>query len=456
MSALWKQVAGRAVPGGSKASGIAINARRLMETLHESCAWGAAYFAEDTQNDTRARSGMARLALSDEDAAVRAWLGQQVEALGCTLTTDKMGNMFARMAGSRGSGAPMTAMGSHLDTQPHGGRYDGILGIVAGLEVLRSLHERGHRPAFDIGLVNWTNEEGARFPKSMVSSAVWAGDIALADAWALPDIADPAITLGAELARHGLVGSLDCSADPARGFPLAAHFELHIEQGPVLEAARRRIGVVQGSQAYRWLTVEVAGRAAHTGTTPLEMRSDPVLAAARMITASHDVARRHGGLASTGILKLPASSSTNTIATTVSFSLDIRHPDDNVLAVIHNECLEAFEQARTNQWGKSVSLRYSLDTDSPAAKFDPGCIRAIELAADSLVGPEGWQHITSGAGHDTVCTSKQCPSAMIFVPCKGGISHHPEEYCTPQDCALGAQTLLETVLHYDQMRVAEA
>ncbi|KAJ1326815.1 N-carbamoyl-L-amino-acid hydrolase [Microdochium nivale] len=446
----------RAMSVGPGASGISINADRLMETLHESCAWGAAYFGENSRDDSRARSGMARLALSDEDAAVRAWLGTQVEAVGCTLATDKMGNMFARMAGARGSGAAMTAMGSHLDTQPHGGRYDGILGIVAGLEVLRSLHERGHQPAFDVGLVNWTNEEGARFPKSMVSSAVWAGDMALEDAWALSDVANPATTLGEELARHGLVGALDCSHDPARGFPLAAHFELHIEQGPILEAAGRRIGVVQGSQAYRWLTVDVAGRAAHTGTTPLEMRSDPVLAAARMIAASHDIAHRHGALASTGILKLPAASSTNTVATRVTFSLDIRHPDDSILALVHSECLEAFELARTNRWGKSVTVNYTLDTDSPATNFDPACIKAIELAADSLVGPKGWQRITSGAGHDTVCTSKQCPSAMIFVPCKDGVSHHPEEYCSPQDCALGAQTLLEAVLHYDQMRAAGA
>ncbi|KAH7026364.1 uncharacterized protein B0I36DRAFT_365940 [Microdochium trichocladiopsis] len=434
-------------------SGISINAGRLMETLHESCAWGAAYFADEPQDESRARSGMARLALSDEDAAVRAWLARQVEAVGCTLVTDKMGNMFARMAGSRGSPAPMTAMGSHLDTQPHGGRYDGILGIVAALEVLRSLREHGRRPEFDIGLVNWTNEEGARFPRSMVSSAVWAGDISLDDAWALPDIANPAATLGSELARHGLIGSLECSHDPLRGFPLAAHFELHIEQGPVLEAAGRRVGVVKGSQAYRWFTVQVTGRAAHTGTTPFEMRSDPVLAAANMIAASHEVARCHGALASTGVLKLPAASSTNTIATAVTFTLDIRHPDDDVLDLVQAECFEAFDKACTSPGGKSVDLNYTLDTNSPAAHFDMTCIRAIEMAAENLVGSDGWQHITSGAGHDTVCTSKVCPSAMIFVPCRDGVSHHPEEFCTPQDCALGAQALLEAVLHYDQMRV---
>ena len=415
------------------ASGITINADRLMDTLHESCKWGAAYFVDSPDDQRQARSGMKRLALTDEDAAVRAWLVKEVEALGCKVVMDKMGNMFARMAGSRGSRLPMTAMGSHLDTQPHGGRYDGILGVVAALEALRSLHDAGRRPAFDVGLVNWTSEEGARFPKSMVASAVWAGDISLEEGWALHDVADPSTTFGAELARHGLVGDVDCSHDPKHGFPLAAHFELHIEQGPILETTGCKVGVVQGSQAYRWLTIQLTGRAAHTGTTPLEMRSDPVLAAANMITASHDIARRHGALASTGVLQLPSSASTNTIATTVSFSLDIRHPHDDILAVVHDECLAAFESLRTSRWGRSVGLQYTLDTDSPAAHFDKNCIRAIEMAAGNLVGPDGWQYITSGAGHDTVCTSRVCPSAMIFVPCKDGVSHHPEEFCTPQD-----------------------
>jgi hydantoinase/carbamoylase family amidase len=263
----------------------------------------------------------------------------------------------------------------------------------------------------------------------MVSSGVWAGDIPLKDAWALADIFDPSATMESELRRHNLIGDIECSSE---GFPLGAHFELHIEQGPILPANNRRIGVVRGAQAYRWFTINITGRDAHTGTTPLEMRSDPLLAASKMIAASNGVAKRHGALASTGVLKMPPSSSTNTIASHVSFTLDIRHPEDAVVDKVQAECLAAFE-ALAKEDGRGVSLAWTLDTDSPAVRFDDECIVAVEAAANGLVGPDGWLHITSGAGHDSVYTSRRCPTTMIFVPCKDGVSHHPEEYCSPED-----------------------
>ncbi|KYK58813.1 hydantoinase/carbamoylase family amidase [Drechmeria coniospora] len=410
---------------------------------------------------------MARLALTDDDARARRWFAEETEALGCRLVVDEMGNMFANRPGSAASPSPMIAMGSHLDTQPRGGRYDGILGVVAAVEVLRTLHENGFRTHLDVGAVNWTNqhrrlidppspsEEGARFPKSMLSSGVWAGVVPLEDAWNLADVFDPSATVKSELRRHGYLGDVACSARADAGFPLSAHFELHIEQGPILERAAKPVGVVQGAQAYRWFTFTVLGRDAHTGTTPLDARSDPLLATAKMIASSHAIAKRLGALASTGIVKIPPSSSTNTVASEASFTLDIRHPRDSVVADVQRLCLESFEKIARED-GKGVHLRWTLDTDSPAVKFDRRCIEAVEAAADNVVGRDRWLPITSGAGHDTVNTSGRCPSAMIFVPCKDGVSHHPEEYCSPEHCAIGAQTLLEAVLNYDRMMSGNA
>ncbi|KAJ9211970.1 hypothetical protein DTO166G4_6373 [Paecilomyces variotii] len=432
-------------------SGLKINAERLWETLHETCKWGEAHRYGDDPKET----GMARLTLNDDDARIRRWFANEVQNLGCSLSVDQMGNMFARRSGQLRSPAPMTAMGSHLDTQPRGGRYDGILGVVGAIEVLRTMKENNFETYYDVGVVNWTNEEGARFPKSMCSSGVWAGIIPIQDAWDLRDIHDQSVTLRSELERHGYLGDIACSSDPKSGYPLGAHFELHIEQGPILQETGRSIGIVQGAQGYRWLTLTVKGKDAHTGTTPLSARQDPLLAASRMIAASNDIAKRHNALASTGIIKVPSNASTNTVASEVTFTIDIRHSQDSTVHAVQKECLEAFSTI-ASQDGKGVSFEWTLDTDSPAVQFDRNCIASVQAAAESLVGPEKSMPMTSGAGHDSVNTSRHCPSAMIFVPCRDGVSHHPTEYCTPEDCALGAQALLESVVHYDKFRAQNA
>ncbi|KAH8649813.1 beta-alanine synthase [Xylariales sp. PMI_506] len=432
---------------GTPPAALRINADRLMETLHHTCQWGADHRYGNGPTET----GMRRLALSEEDVQVRRWFADEMKKLDCTVALDKMGNMFAKRQGSLQSAAPMTAMGSHLDTQPRGGRYDGILGVIAAVEVMRTLHENGKRTRYDVGVVNWTNEEGARFPKSMVSSGVWAGVIPLSDGLALADISDSSVSMLDELKKHNLQGSLECSSDPSTGFPLGAHFELHIEQGPILEQSGKQIGVVQGSQSYRWFTFTVTGRDAHTGTTPLSARSDPVLAAAKMIAASNDVAKTHGGLASTGIIKMPSLTSTNTIASQVTFTLDIRHPSDETVKKMQDTIIQKFKSIARDD-GRGVGVEWTIDTTSDAAIFDKGCIAAVENAANKVVGQDGWLPITSGAGHDSVYTSLRCPTSMIFVPCKDGVSHHPEEYCSPTDCANGAQVLLESILDYDLKR----
>ena len=273
------------------------------------------------------------------------------------------------------------------------------------------------------------SEEGARFPKSMVSSGVWANSIPLETGHSLGDIFKPEVTIRSELERHGFKGEVPCSSSAN---PLGAHFELHIEQGPILEDGGKKIGVVQGSQAYKWLTFTVRGRDAHTGTTPLRARSDPVLAASKMIARSNQIAKSHGALASTGIVQIPPGSSTNTLASEMKFTLDVRHHEDDVVKGVLEQCLQAFESIAKED-GRGVSLSWTVDTDSPAVKFDTECIDAVRSAAEELVGSHGWQEITSGAGHDSVYTSKCCPTTMIFVPCRDGVSHHPEEYCSPED-----------------------
>ncbi|KJZ79604.1 hypothetical protein HIM_01073 [Hirsutella minnesotensis 3608] len=393
-------------------------------------------------------TGMARLALSEDDARVRRWFAEETQKLDCNITIDQMGNMFARRRGSLLSSAPMIAMGSHLDTQYSAGRYDGILGVVAALEALRTLHENNFRTQFDVGIVNWTNEEGARFPKSMVASVVWAGHIPLQEAWELRDIYDPSRSMRGELERIGYLGKTPCSSDAEHGFPLGAHFELHIEQGPILEEKGKKVGVVVGSQAYCWMTFTVSGRNAHTGTTPFSARRDPMLAAAEMIASSNKIASQHGALASTGVFKTLSPSSVNTLPSQVSFSLDIRHAQDSVVAKVQTQCIDAFRQIASKH-GKGVEIEWTLDTESPSVKFDQRCVDVVRQAAESVIGSDGCLDMVSGAGHDSVYTSKRCPTAMIFVPCKDGVSHHPEEYCSPGDCATGTQVLLDSVLEYD-------
>ncbi|EGR49730.1 uncharacterized protein TRIREDRAFT_59549 [Trichoderma reesei QM6a] len=436
-----------ASPISAPASGLRINADRLQETIHHTCQWGAAHRYGSGPTET----GMSRLSLTDDDAQARRWFAEETQKLGCSLVVDQLGNMFASRRGATSNPTPMIAMGSHLDTQPRGGRYDGILGVVAAVEVLRTFEENGYQTHHDVGVVNWTNEEGARFPKSMMASGVWAGKIPLEQAYSLADIFDPSVTVKSELQRLGYIGDVACSS---AGYPLGAHFELHIEQGPILQDAGKKIGVVQGGQAYRWFTVTVDGRDAHTGTTPLKSRSDPLLAASKMIVASNSIAKSLGALASTGVFKIPPSSSTNTITSRVTFTLDIRHPDDAVVDQVQSLCFEAFKDI-AKQDGRGVQVNWTLDTDSPATKFDPDCIKMVEKAATDLVGSDGWLHITSGAGHDSVNTSARCPTTMIFVPCKDGVSHHPEEYCSPEDCALGAQALLESVVNYDRLKAGQ-
>ncbi|OTA61538.1 amidase [Hypoxylon sp. EC38] len=420
---------------------------RLMDTLHYTCSFGTGKRWGSAPTET----GMSRLALSDSDKQARDWFVETTRALGCNVTIDAMGNIFAVRPGRRDG--PATFAGSHLDTQPSGGRYDGILGILAGIEMLNVLRDHKYETEFPVGVVNWTNEEGARFPLSMSSSGVWAEEIPLDRAHNLREVGGGTATMRSELERIGYLGSTPASY---RTTPMAAHFELHIEQGPILETEQQKVGVVKGVQAYKWFTVDVHGRDAHTGTTPLKSRADAMLLAARLITHSHRLATAHSAVASTGILTL-SPGSTNTIPGHVSFSLDVRAPADATVNAMEADLKRDFAALAAGEDvdgllvhstpGRPLNIEWRTDFISPATVFHPDCIAAAVTGSTSLV-----RDMTSGAGHDSVYASRRCPTSMIFVPSKNGVSHNPEEYTSPEDCAIGAEVLMQSVLRYDRLR----
>ncbi|KAJ4369079.1 hypothetical protein N0V83_006162 [Neocucurbitaria cava] len=435
---------------------LKVNQGRLMEDIHYTCQWGTG----ERWGDAPTETGMSRLALSDADKAARDWFVQTTEALGCKVTIDAMGNIFAVRPGLRND-KPPTFVGSHLDTQPTGGRYDGILGVTAGVEMLKVFADNWVETEYPVGVVNWTNEEGARFPKSMVSSGVWAGDIPVEDAHNLREVHPGIATMASELKRIGYLGTTPASHEAT---PMAAHFELHIEQGPLLEMANKKIGVVTGVQAYKWFTVNVTGRDTHTGTTDLKSRADALLTASKMILHSHRLATANSALASTGILNLKPGS-TNTVPGLVSFSLDIRAPKDTTVAKMKDLVLRDFpliasgEDVDGSNHGCTPSLPLTVDIvedfNSPTTTFHSDCITSVNQAAHHILGPNSHNLVmdmTSGAGHDSVYASKRCPTSMIFVPCREGVSHNPREFCKEVDCALGAQVLLESVVRFDRMR----
>ncbi|KAF7947278.1 uncharacterized protein EAE97_004527 [Botrytis byssoidea] len=440
-----------------------VDRERLWKELHYTCQWGRGEKWGTGETDR----GMSRLALSSADKQARDWFVDTTKHLGCDVKIDTMGNIFAIRPGRKDG--PATYAGSHLDTQPTGGRYDGILGVHAGIEALRTMNDLGIETEYPTGVINWTNEEGARFPKSMISSGVWAHDIPLSEAHDLCEVNGPA-TMKSELKRIGYLGAAPTSY---LDNPIGAHFELHIEQGPILEKSKTKIGAVTGVQAYRWYTVTVRGRHCHTGTTDFENRSDAMLTAAKIILHSHNKAAEMDCLASTGILTLKPGS-TNTVPGFVQFSLDIRSPEDQKLLDCEKELKRDFELIAAGEQmptlgasgkrGKGCLVEWKMDADSPATHFNKDCIRCVEESAGDLAGTdfcvgdqteavsESYRRMVSGAGHDSVYTSRHAPTSMIFVPCKDGVSHNPAEYCSPEDCGNGAQVLLGAMLRYDRLR----
>ena len=406
---------------------LQINPQRLWDTLMQTAQIGAT-----------PKGGICRLTLTDLDRQVRDWFKAQCEALGCSVAVDDVGNMFAPRPG-KNSALPPIAMGSHLDTQPTGGKFDGALGVLAALEAMRTLHDLGYETNAPIEVVNWTNEEGSRFAPAMLASGVFAGVFTADYAHSRTD--RDGKSFGEELARIGYKGS-----EPAGSRKFSGLFELHIEQGPILEDEGRMIGVVQGVQGIRWYEVRVTGQDAHTGATPMRLRKNALLGAARMIDRIDAIAREHSpnAVGTVGLIE-NRPNSRNVIPGEVFFAVDFRHPDEAVL-----EVMEAKFRVALKGILEPLGLTYAESRiwSSPPVKFAPDLIDCVRIGADKA----GFQSrdMISGAGHDAAYIARVAPTTMIFVPCAGGISHNEAESTSFDECAAGAQVLLNAVLEFDR------
>lgn len=402
-----------------------VDVERLWATLIETASFGS------TDG-----GGLHRLALGSADRSVRAWLRDAGAEAGWAVQGDDIGNQFLVKPGAKPTLAPVL-MGSHLDSQPLGGRFDGVYGVLAGLEVLRSLADHGIAHERTIVLANWTNEEGARFSPSMMGSAVFTGALPLDDALTRSD-AD-----GTTVAHAlTLVGAPD-AVTPDRPSPRHLHssVEIHIEQGPHLEAAGIDIGLVTGVQAIRWLDITVEGASGHAGTTPINRRSDALVAAARLIEVVAQLgATVHSDIRPTVGEITVVPNSRNVIPGQARLSVDLRHPD-----------AAALDQAE--QQIRDAAVRVGADSDTtitvevvlvqPAVEFDPDVLEVIRNAVSRqcLSSVE----LVSGAGHDAMQLAPHVPTAMMFIPCVGGISHAESESITREWSANGVRVLFDVV-----------
>ncbi|KVM80863.1 Zn-dependent hydrolase [Burkholderia ubonensis] len=402
---------------------IKVDGKRLWDSLMQMAKIGAT-----------PKGGVCRLALTDLDKAGRDLIVSWAKAAGCTVTVDQMGNVFMRREG-RVPDAPPVVTGSHADSQPTGGRFDGIYGVLGGLEVIRSLNDYGIETEHPVEVVIWTNEEGSRFAPAMVASGVFAGVFSLDYGLSRKDVDGK--TIGDELARIGYAGDVPCG-----GRPLHAAFELHIEQGPILEAEQRTIGVVTDAQGQRWYEITLTGQEAHAGPTPMPRRRDALLGASRVVDLVNRIGLDHApfACATVGMMQV-FPNSRNVIPGRVFFTVDFRHPDDAVLAQM---------DAALRDGVARIAGGIGLDTQleqifyyKPVA-FDVDCVTAVRAAADRF----GYSHrdIVSGAGHDACYLAQVAPTSMVFVPCVDGISHNEIEDATPEWIEAGANVLLHAML----------
>jgi N-carbamoyl-L-amino-acid hydrolase len=376
--------------------------------------------------------GCARLALTDEDAAGRDLVVAWMNDLGLRVTTDVIGNVIGTW--ETGKGLPVMT-GSHIDTVRTGGKYDGNLGVLAGLEVIQTLQENGYEPERPISVGIFTNEEGSRFAPDMLGSLVYVGGLAVEEA--LDIVGIDGARVGDELERIGYNG-----ATPCPGFAPHSFVELHIEQGPVLERTNMIIGAVTGVQGISWQEITVLGQSNHAGTTPMNMRKDPGYVAAAIAVFLRDLASKYGGHQVCTVGKIDLFPNlVNVIPAKAVVTVDIRNTDEKILRQAEKE-FAVFLADIANSEGVTVSTRY-LARFEPV-DFHPQVIELISSVAKTHT--QAVVHMPSGAGHDAQMFARVCPSAMIFVPSVEGISHNPSEFTSPDDLALGTNILLKVLL----------
>lgn len=402
---------------------LRINPDRLWDALQEMAKIGPGV-----------AGGNNRQTLTDEDGEGRRLFQKWCDEAGLTTGVDKMGTMFARREGTDPDALPVY-VGSHLDTQPTGGRYDGVLGVLGGLEVIRSMNDLGIKTRHPIVVTNWTNEEGARFAPAMLASGVFAGVHQLD--WAYDRTDAKGKRFGDELERIGWKGEEEVGARKMRAF-----FELHIEQGPILEDEGVDIGVVTHGQGLKWLQVTIRGKEAHTGSTPMPKRRNSGLGMARVTELVHEVAMDYqpDAVGAIGHMEVYPNSR-NIIAGKTVFTIDIRSPDKRVLDEMEARIREGIA---TICEALDVSFEIEQVGHFDPVTFDDGCVKAIRDAAERL----GYSHrnIVSGAGHDACWVNKVAPTAMVMCPCVDGLSHNEAEEISKEWAAAGCDVLFHAVV----------
>ncbi|MCA1444374.1 Zn-dependent hydrolase [Ensifer sp. IC4062] len=400
-----------------------VNADRLWDSLMDMAKIGPGV-----------AGGNNRQTLTDEDGEARRLFQSWCEAAGLTMGVDKMGTMFMTRPGTDPHALPVH-IGSHLDTQPTGGKFDGVLGVLSGLEVVRTMNDLGIRTKHPIVVTNWTNEEGARFAPAMVASGVFAGALTLDYAYARKD--PEGKSFGDELKRIGWLGDEEVGARK-----MHAYFEYHIEQGPILEAASKQIGVVTHCQGLWWLEVTLTGREAHTGSTPMNMRLNAGLAMARIFEMVQNVAMENQPGAVGGVGQVFFSpNSRNVLPGKVVFTIDIRSPDQAKL-----DGMRARIEAEAPKIAEALGVGCSIEAVGhfDPVTFDPKLVATVRGAAEKL----GYSHMNliSGAGHDACWAAKVAPTTMIMCPCVGGLSHNEAEDISKEWASAGADVLFHAVL----------
>ncbi|MEP1613714.1 MAG: Zn-dependent hydrolase [Roseobacter sp.] len=407
---------------------LRINSERLWDSLMEMAEIGPGV-----------AGGNNRQTVTDEDSEGRHLFQKWCKEAGCTMGLDQMGNMFATRMGTDPDALPVY-VGSHLDTQPTGGKYDGVLGVLSGLELLRTLNDLDIKTKHPIVVTNWTNEEGARYAPAMLSSGVFAG--LHTQEWAYDRVDAEGKKFGDELKRIGWRGDEEVGQRKMHAF-----FELHIEQGPILEAEGKEIGVVTHGQGLSWTQVTVTGKDAHTGSTPMPMRKNAGLAMARILEKVDQIALSHAphAVGAAGHIDV-FPNSRNVIPGKVVFTVDLRSPDLDVITEMETQ-FKAQAQEIVDQMGLEVEFEKVGGFDPVA--FDEGCVQAVRAAAERL----GYSHMNliSGAGHDACWINRVAPTAMIMCPCVDGLSHNEAEEISPEWAAAGTDVLLHAVLETAQV-----